>query len=149
MAYDFELIIVEYPTSKKSLYGQFIYRGFLLCAVFIYGRVHLHTPGVRCGGRSTFREPVVRDNLIEALGAVVPFPGEALGALYVLHFLLLTSRSWATEAADRFLFLEVDVPGVFGGRPDGPAGLSAKRRVLLGSTFSAMAWQPLQLQSGD
>ena len=80
MAYDFELIIVEYPTSKKSLYGQFIYRGFLLCAVFIYGRVHLHTPGVRCGGRSTFREPVVRDNLIEALGAVVPFPDEALGA---------------------------------------------------------------------
>ena len=65
------------------------------------------------------------------------------------HFLLLTSLSWATEAADRFLFLEVDVPGVFGGRPDGPAGLSAKRRVLLGSTFSAMAWQPLQLQSGE
>ena len=59
-----------------------MYRVFLLCAVFIYGRVHLHTPGVRCGGRSTFREPVVmyRDNLIEALGAVVPFPDEALGA---------------------------------------------------------------------
>ena len=48
--------------------------------MFIYVRMHLHTQGVRCGGRSTFREPVVRDNLIEALGAVVPFPDEALGA---------------------------------------------------------------------
>ena len=33
-----------------------------------------------CGGRRTFGEPVVRDNLIEALGVVDSIPGEAPGA---------------------------------------------------------------------
>ena len=73
------MLIIRLMSSDHNVVDPTMIALLMLC-LYMHECTCAHSQGVRCGGRRTFREPVVRDNLIEALGAVVPFPDEALGA---------------------------------------------------------------------